>query len=326
MMRNPGQALEEERIPMSFDDMLRHEFKGEHEGTAVTTETEPGRSGFQRYRTGALVGAGSLACAVAGALLGGLGGYFSIAPAPAHAEAAPTINQDLPLARAANAVGRSVLSGATGSSAVTAADISKALGSLTNGGAPFTSLTSEHLPVSSGLPGLGGSSTGKSGGVGGGAGGGLTGCTSGSISLDLTCILSNLSGAPGNLGSLTAAGNSGTLLSGLVPTLTGVAAAGGSPLSGLPVPTGGTSGTGPSIPSLPLPTTIPSLPSGAVSGTSSTTTTTTSSGSSSGNSSSAVDAPLPASVPVTTPTITIGGLSAGVSGSGSKSGLTLTLP
>jgi hypothetical protein len=319
--------LEEEQIPMSLDDMHHDEFRGEHEGTAVATETEPGRSGFQRYRTAALVGAGGLACAVAGALLGGLGGYFSIAPAPARAEAAaPTITQDLPLAQAVNAAGRPANSGAKGSQAVTAADISKVLGSLTKGGAPFTSLTSEplgNLPVASGLPGLGGSSTGK-GGVGA-VGGALTGCTSGSISLDLTCILSNLSGAPGNLGSLTGAGNPGTLLSGLVPTLKGVAAA-GSPLSSLPVPTGGTSETAPSIPSLPRPTTIPSLPSGGVLGTSSTTTTTTSSGSSSGSSSSAVNVPFPASVPVTTPTITIGGLAAGVSSSGSTSGLTLTLP
>ena len=47
---------------------------------------EPSRStGFGRYRNAALVGAGGLACAAVGALLGGLGGYFTVAPAAAHA-------------------------------------------------------------------------------------------------------------------------------------------------------------------------------------------------------------------------------------------------
>ena len=43
-----------------------------------------GPRGLARYRNAAMVGAGGLACAAVGAFLGGLGGYFTIAPAAAH--------------------------------------------------------------------------------------------------------------------------------------------------------------------------------------------------------------------------------------------------
>jgi hypothetical protein len=408
--------LEEERIPMSFDEMydemLHDEFssRGKHQAQAVTAEPElvdstsrgrhaaadepeaaEGPRGFQRYKTAALVGAGGMACAAAGAFLGGLGGYFAISPAAAHALAAPTITQDLPLAQAVSHGGHSS-SGAKGTSAVMAAEFSKVFGSLTTGIAPFASLTSEpfgNLPFGS-LPGLGGGTGTGGGGIGNGTvgvgpgsgpGGGVTGCTSGSSGLDLTCILSGLTGVLGNLGSVTGS-NPGSMLDGLVPTLTGVvtdvtgtlqnltsllpiaslplptggipttvlAGSGGGPVTGVPSTTGGgtslnpvvsalapvlntvgsvTSGlgsTGPSIPSLPLPTTtgttLPSLPLSTPSGT----PTSTPSGGSSGGGSTTVNVPLPVSVPVNTPTISIGGLSVGVSGSGSTSGLTLTLP
>jgi hypothetical protein len=261
-----------------YDDMLHDEFssRGKHQATAVTAEPElaesssrgrhaaadepeavEGPRGFQRYKTAALVGAGGMACAAAGAFLGGLGGYFAISPAAAHALAAPTITQDLPLAQAVSH-GSHSSSGAKGTSAVMAAEFSKVFGSLTQGIAPFASLTSEpfgNLPLG-GLPGRGGGTGTGGGGIGngtvgggggGGGGGGVTGCTSGSSGLDLTCILSGLTGVLGNLGSLTG-NNPGSMLSGLVPTLTGVVTdVTGTlqnltsllPIASLPLPSGG---------------------------------------------------------------------------------------
>ncbi|HEY1444233.1 MAG TPA: hypothetical protein VGF51_04985 [Acidimicrobiales bacterium] len=241
----------------TYDEMLHGEFSshGKHQAKAALAEPEAGLtpstsrgrhaaaeepegaerpSGFQRYRTATLVGAGGMACAVAGAFLGGLGGYFTISPAAAHAVAAPTVTQDLPLAQAVGHNGAHSAAGAHGTSAVMAADFTQVFGSLTKGIAPFASLTSEPLgnfPVG-GLPGLGGTGSGTggggigngtvgggSGGPGGGGGGGLTGCAGGSNGLDLNCILSGLTGVLTNLGSLT--GDPGGV-GGLMPTLTGV--------------------------------------------------------------------------------------------------------
>ena len=173
----------------TYDEMLHDEFssRGKHQAKAAAAEPEPtggasrGRHaaaeeaetqtgaaerprGLQRYRTAGLVGAGGLACAAAGAFLGGLGGYFTISPAAAHPVAAPTITQDLPLAQAVNH-GAHSSSGARGTSAVTAAEFSKVFGSLTKGIGPFASLTSDpfgNLAVN-GLPGVGGSGSGKGG-------------------------------------------------------------------------------------------------------------------------------------------------------------------
>ena len=413
--------MEEERIPMSFDEMydemLHGEFSscGKHQAKAVVAEpeliesTSRGRHaaaeesegaerprGFQRYRTATLVGAGGMACAVAGAFLGGLGGYFTISPAAAHAVAAPTVTQDLPLAQAVSHGGHSSVD-AHGTSAVMAAEFSGAFGSLTKGIAPFASLTSEPLgnfPVGN-LPGLGGTGSGTGGGGGGtgngtvaptpppsgSVGGQPTGCTGvGSSGLDLDCILSGLTGVLTNLGSIT--GNPGSV-NGLVPTLTGVVTnmtgtlenltsllsiaslplpsggipttvlagtgTGGGPVTSAPATTGGTTSnpvlsalapvlntvgsvtsglgsTGTSILSPSLPTTTGvTVPGVSPSTTGTPTTSTPSSGSSSGGSTT-VNVPLPAPLPAGTPTITIGGLSVGVSSSGSTSGLTLTLP
>ncbi len=263
----------------TYDEMLHDEFssRGKHQAKAAAAEPEPTESasrgrhaaaeeaetrtgaaerprGLQRYRTAGLVGAGGLACAAAGAFLGGLGGYFTISPAAAHPVASPTITQDLPLAQAVD-LGAHSSSGARGTSAVTAAEFSKVFGSLTKGIGPFASLTSDpfgNLAVN-GLPGVGGSGPGSggrgagNGTQGGGPGGGLTGCASGSSGLDLNCILSGLTGALTNLGSLTG-GNPGTMVSGLVPTLTGVVTdVTGTlqnlttllPIASLPLPSGG---------------------------------------------------------------------------------------
>jgi hypothetical protein len=254
---------------MSFDEMydevLHDEFSsaGKHQAKAAPIVAVPAEAvararhaavvepaveaderprGFQRYRTAALVGAGGMACAAAGAFLGGLGGYFTISPAAAHPVASPTITQDLPLAQAVNNAAHVASSSpsANGSSAEAAASFSNTSGSLTEGIAPFTTLTSEplqNLPVVSlpGLPvsttgtggtdgtGTGGTGTvdGGSGGGGGGGGGTGAGCASGSSDLGLTCILQSLTGALSNLGSLSG-GNPGALLNGLVPSLTGV--------------------------------------------------------------------------------------------------------
>jgi hypothetical protein len=381
-----------------YDEMLHDEFsaRGKHQAMAVVAEPEPVEStsrgrhaaaeepaaerprGFQRYRTAGLVGAGGIACAAAGAFLGGLGGYFTIAPAAAHALAAPTVTQDLPLAQAVGH-GSNSSAGTNGTSAVLAARFSQAFGSLTQGIAPFASLTSQplgNLPVGS-LPGLGGTGGSGSGGggigngtVGGGSGsgggGGLTGCAAGSTGLDLNCILTGLTSTLTNLGSLTGGGSPTTLLDGLdgvvsdvtgtlqnltsllpiaslplptsgIPTmvLAGGSSGAGGPVTSAPATTGGGSsnpvvsalapvlntvgsvtgalGSGTTIPSLPLPTTTGVTPAGTTSAPT-------------GGGSTTLNVPLPVPVPLNTPTITIGGLSVGISSSGSTSGLTLTLP
>ena len=58
-----------------YDEMLHDEFR------SSSTAEEPRRSGLARYRTATLVSVGGLAAATAGAFLGGLGGYFTVAPA-----------------------------------------------------------------------------------------------------------------------------------------------------------------------------------------------------------------------------------------------------
>lgn len=416
-------TLREGRIPMSFDEMydemLHSEFslRGEHQAEAVEAAPEPvqgysrGRHaaterprGFQRYRTAGLVGAGGLACAAAGALLGGLGGYFSISPAAAHQVGAATITQDLPLAQAVTNAAHSATSGAKGTSAVEAASFSNVAGSLTQGIAPFATLTSlplQGLPVT-GIPGLYNGS-----GNGNGTGGGVIGngtvdgttpsgntpapCTS-SDALGLTCMLESL---PNALSSLVSVGDPGGLLNSL-PGLDGVMTNVTSalqgltqllPIASLPVPTGGvvpttllagtSNGTAPSspvnvggilggtssnpvvgalapvlntvgavagglgttTPSLPVPlptpgSSTPGLPVSIPGGTlpvpslpSLPVVNTPSNGSSS--SSTTINVPLPVPVPVPLPAtqpVSIGGLSVGISSSGSTSGLTLTLP
>jgi hypothetical protein len=216
--------------------------------TGEVAEVAERPRGFQRYRTAALVGAGGMACAAAGAFLGGLGGYFTISPAAAHPLASPTVTQDLPLAQAVSNATHSASSGsAKGTSAVAAADFSKPSGSLTQGIAPFATLTSEplaNLPVVSlptqpgtssvtGSDGTdnGGTGTGSTGGTGdnGGSGGtttgGLTGCASGTSDLGLTCILDSLTSALsnlGSLGSLSGGGDPTNVLTNLMPSLSGV--------------------------------------------------------------------------------------------------------
>ena len=80
---------------------------GSDEAGAAGTAPASRLTLFGRYRNAALVGAGGLACAAVGAFMGGLGGYFTVAPAAAHAVGATA--QDTPLADAIN--GRTALHG-----------------------------------------------------------------------------------------------------------------------------------------------------------------------------------------------------------------------
>ena len=123
---------------------------------AELEDTQPERpSGLARYRTAALVGAGGLACAAVGGLLGGVGGYFNISPAEAHPVASAA--QDLPLATAADQAGNGGSTSASvqahGSTSQGSTSLSGLGGSLTQGIAPFISLLSDpssNLPVGSG--------------------------------------------------------------------------------------------------------------------------------------------------------------------------------
>src|ERR1700733_10523656 len=78
---------------MSFDEVFQEMLTAEF-STRAAVEDAPagteGPGGFARYRTAALVGAGGLACAAAGAFLGGLGGYFAVHPVVAHSLSSST--------------------------------------------------------------------------------------------------------------------------------------------------------------------------------------------------------------------------------------------
>ena len=269
---------------MSFDEMYDEMLHGEFsagEGDEATAATAAGqRRGrhaaasqpvsdyerpvgiLQRYRTAGLVGAGGLACAAAGAFLGGLGGYFTVAPAAAHPVASSSSIKDLPVAQAADhaATSNAAASASHGASAVDAISFSKVSGSLAQSIAPFQSLTTDPLQVLSGtsalppLPVTTGTTGPTSGGGGGGTppgGGGTpppgggTSCTTTS-DLGLGCLLSNLTGLLTNLGALGGSNPAGSLLNGLVPTLDSVV----SDVSGLlgnlnsVLPLGTTAGTG----------------------------------------------------------------------------------
>ena len=324
--------------------------------------TELGRAtGFGRYRNAALVGAGGLACAAVGALLGGLGGYFTVAPAAAHLIGATA--QDTPLADAVNGATSHSGVGGRGSSAGGTATLADVEGSLTKGISTFSlfspasgvSTAADSLGVGSGSGSLG---AGVTGGLGsGGLGGAGSDCLSGGA--DLTSLIDSVTCTLGSIGSLPGGGASGVLpsLSALVGDVTGTLASLGVPGSlptstGLPLP--GTSGGSGSLPlpssgsltgmlntvtaaangvtkgggtSLPLPTsgaspTLPTLPvTTPTLPSASGTPTVTSSGGS-----TTVSVPTPSvPLPVNT-TITVGGVSVGVNTGGSSPGATLNLP
>jgi hypothetical protein len=327
---------------------------------------EPSRlTGFGRYRNAALVGAGGLACAAVGALLGGMGGYFTVAPASAHAVGATA--QDTPLADAINGAASHSGQMDRGSGASGLATLADVEGSLTKGISSFSVFSAD--PSANGAGTAGSSSSGGAGALGsggagsGGSGGSGAGCASGDAGLaslvdNVTCTLAGIGSLPGSgtaglssLGALvgqvtgTLSGLSG--LTGSLATSTGLplpSGSGGSGALGLPA-TGSLTGvvntvtavaegaTGKAGSSLPLPTSgrgsgsgsSPTLPSLPV-------TTPTLPGlpgaptlSSTGGSTT-VAVPTPSvPVPVGT-TITIGGVSVGVNTGGSSPGATLNLP
>jgi hypothetical protein len=302
-------------------------------------------TGFGRYRNAALVGAGGLACAAVGAFLGGLGGYFSVAPAAAHVVGATT--QDTPLADAVNGAASHPGLAGHGSGVSGVATLAEVEGSLTNGISTFSLLGAD--PSSQAGAGGQGSAAGIGGSGSGGSGAAGTGCASGGV--DLTSLIDSVTCTLGNIGSLPGSGASGlppslsavvgdmtgTLsslggLPGSLPTASGLPFAGGSAASGslagalnavteaadgvtkggassLPLPTSG--GSGSSTP----PVTTPALPSVPGAPTIS-----------SNGGSTTASVPVPSvPVPVGT-TITIGGVSVGVNTGGSSPGATLNLP
>src|SRR6202035_1360868 len=215
-----------------------------------------------RYRNAAMVGAGGLACAAVGAFLGGLGGYFTIAPAAAH-PLASTVSQD----GSPSANGTSGGAGTSGTEAVVTAVLTSLSGSLTQNAAPLQWLTSQSgsLPDTTAatltdLPGGGTTGTGSGGCAVAGAGAATTGSVCAvTTDLGLGCVVGSVTTALGNVGTLPS--DPTEELSSLVPALGGVVTdVSGTlanlnsllPISSLPLPAGG-------IPSLGLPA-IPGVP------------------------------------------------------------------
>jgi hypothetical protein len=87
-----------------YDNMLHDEFRGTPEGDSGAHGLQGVRHSLassSRSRTVALVASGGLACAVVGALLGGLGGEFGVSPASAHSLSSSS--DFVPLTQLANA-------------------------------------------------------------------------------------------------------------------------------------------------------------------------------------------------------------------------------
>jgi hypothetical protein len=148
-----------------YDEMLHDEFRSSAWSRGAHATPRP-VTRLTRYRSAALVGAGGLACATAGAFLGGLGGYFNLSPAGTHSVTSQT--EAVALAAAANAVyhGNAALPvtpagtndsrtySGTGSTGAPAATFAAASGPLLNGSplqqAPAVSGTSNASAPSGG--------------------------------------------------------------------------------------------------------------------------------------------------------------------------------
>jgi hypothetical protein len=211
-----------------YDEMLHDEFRG---GSAPKVSKRA--SGLARYRTAALVSAGGLAAATAGAFLGGLGGYFTVSPA--SGSPLTSTSTEVPLAAAAQAAAVQAASvapaaakaaaGASGTvTSVTndapggaVATFAAAAGPLLNGVAPITAPSSSTdngagdgttAPVTSGT-----TTSGNQGGSGLGQAGQI-------LSLSLNEILGNLTAAINDI--VTLPQNPTGSLTGLITPLTGV--------------------------------------------------------------------------------------------------------
>ena len=217
---------------MSFDDMydemLHDEFRS---GTSRKDATDGPAHGLARYRTAALVSAGGLAAATAGAFLGGLGGYFTVSAA--SGSPLTSSSTEVPLAAAAQAAYHSTTAvapavkaaaGATSSvSHVTndapggaAATFASAVGPLLNGINPLTSPT---------VSGGGSTSTGQGSSPGTGDGTNTTpktplGQVTQILTVNLNDILGNLTGVLNDIVSLPA--DPTAALGGLITPLSGV--------------------------------------------------------------------------------------------------------
>ena len=219
-----------------------------------------GPRGLARYRNAAMVGAGGLACAAVGAFLGGLGGYFTIAPAAAHPLASSVSPDGTPSANGTNGGAAT-----SGTEAVVTAVLTSLSGSLTENAAPLQWLTSQSgsLPESTAatftdLPGGGTTDggTGDDAGAGAAATGSVCAVTT---DLGLGCVLGSVTTALGNVGTLPS--DPTEELSSLVPALDGVVTdVSGTlanlssllPISSLPLPAGGLPALGlPAIPGVP---------------------------------------------------------------------------
>jgi hypothetical protein len=153
----------------------RHAKAESVEADAAAPSEHERPTGLARYRNAAMVGAGGLACATVGALLGGLGGYFTVSPAAAHAVGSTTADgQSTP------AVHRSAHSSdSTANAALPATAFSPVSGGLTQAGSGVGSITASPSPNSPvpgvpvpGGPVASGSGSGGSAGTGGTSTGG----------------------------------------------------------------------------------------------------------------------------------------------------------
>ncbi len=266
--KDAGPVLQEETRPpgrhvAAVDAPIHDEFDRSVPPAAVEEAPAEGEGprGLARYRNAAMVGAGGLACAAVGALLGGLGGYFTVNPAAAHSLAS-SASRDQSLAAAVNRAHDAAFS-VPGSAARGTASFGSASGSLTRGIAGLQWLTdgTGGLPGSSvqgtlaDLPGGGTSGTGS--GDGSGAGLGTTppvgtdpgsGCTATQSDLGLNCMFDSLTATLDTL-----ANDPTGQLDGLAPTLTGILTdvtgtladlSSLLPTSSLPLPSGGIPASG----------------------------------------------------------------------------------
>jgi hypothetical protein len=246
-----------------YDEMLHDEFRTDSRRDARVASRPARAAGLARYRTAALVGAGGMACAAAGALLGGLGGYFTLSPASAHA--VTSSHDNLPLAAAANtayhpaavagatdarpaAGGRTVSDVTNRASGSGATTFATAAGPLLNGSTPLTA-PSATQPITS--PSGGTPSAGSPGGQ-----------VTQIVTAGLTEVLDNLTQALSEVTTLpTNRGGLGTVtsLTGDISDVTGTL----SNLSRLmPVPSALSTGTLPVL-SAAAPTSAPATTAGS---------------------------------------------------------------
>jgi hypothetical protein len=209
-----------------YDEMLHDEFRtGSTPGSSVPAK------GVARYRTAALVSAGGLAAATAGAFLGGLGGYFTLSPS--GASPISSASQQVPLtatadaaiqaaqvaapaaSKAASAVSSAVSSVTNSSPSSAAATFAAAVGPLLNGVTTLTAPTiSAPTLTTSSTDGVGSTSSPAA------PKGSVAQQASQILTVSLTDILGNLTQAIGAIASVP--GDPSVGLANVITPLTGV--------------------------------------------------------------------------------------------------------